>query len=69
VPAVFVETSVAERNVQALQEARRARDHSVQMGGVLYPDSLGAPGSDAETLEAASRANVDTIVAGLTRGS
>lgn len=68
VPAVFVETSVAERNVQALQEGARARDHSVEMGGALYSDSLGAPGSNAETLEAALRANVDAIVAGLTRG-
>jgi ABC-type Zn uptake system ZnuABC Zn-binding protein ZnuA len=31
----------------------------------LYSDSLGAPGGDADTLEKALRANVETIVAGL----
>ena len=68
-PAVFVETSVAERNVKAIQEGAKARDHDVQVGGTLYSDSLGPPGSGGETLEAALRANVETIVAGLSRGS
>lgn len=65
-PAVFVETSVSDRNVQALQEGARARGQPVALGGRLYSDSLGAPESGAETLEAALAANVDTIVAGLT---
>jgi hypothetical protein len=37
----------------------------VRLGGRLYSDSLDAPGSGAETLEGALRANVATIVAGL----
>lgn len=65
IPAVFVETSVSDRNVQALQEGARARGRTVKLGGRLYSDSLGAPGSGAETLEAVLRANVATIVAGL----
>jgi len=64
-PAVFVETSVSDRNVQALQEGAQARGQQVQLGGRLYSDSLGGPGSDAETLEAVLRANVAAIVAGL----
>ncbi|MFM7249658.1 MAG: metal ABC transporter solute-binding protein, Zn/Mn family [Planctomycetaceae bacterium] len=64
-PAVFVETSVSDRNVQALQEGARARGQPVKLGGRLYSDSLGGPGSDAETLEAVLRANVETIVTGL----
>ena len=64
-PAVFVETSVSDRNVQALQEGARARGQPVSLGGRLYSDSLGGPGSDAETLEAVLRANVETIVTGL----
>lgn len=64
-PAVFVETSVSDRNVQALQEGARARGQPVALGGQLYSDSLGGPGSGAETLETVLRANVDTIVAGL----
>jgi manganese/zinc/iron transport system substrate-binding protein len=64
-PAVFVETSVSDRNVQALQEGARARGQPVSLGGRLYSDSLGGPGSDAETLEAVLQANVETIVTGL----
>ena len=64
-PAVFVETSVSDRNVQALQEGARARGQPVALGGRLYSDSLGGPGSGAETLEAVLAANVETIVEGL----
>jgi manganese/zinc/iron transport system substrate-binding protein len=67
-PAVFVETSVAERNIRALQEGSKARGHEVVLGGSLYSDALGGPGSNADTLEAALTANVDTLVAGLTAG-
>lgn len=67
-PAVFVETSVSDRNVQALREGAAARGQPVAVGGSLYSDSLGGPGSDAQTLEAALRANVETIVAGLGGG-
>ena len=65
IPAVFVETSVADRNVSALVEGAAARGHAVALGGRLYSDSLGGPGSGAETLEAALAANVRTIVAAL----
>jgi manganese/zinc/iron transport system substrate-binding protein len=65
IPAVFVETSVSDRNVAAIQEGARARGHEVALGGRLYSDSLGGPGSDAETLEDTLAANVATIVAGL----
>jgi hypothetical protein len=37
----------------------------VAIGGRLYSDSLGGPGSGGETLAAALEANVETIVAGL----
>lgn len=67
-PAVFVETSVSDRNVQALQEGAKARGREVALGGRLYSDSLGAFGSGAETLEAVLRANVETIVVGLSGG-
>ena len=65
IPAVFVETSVSDRNVAALREGAVARGHRVGLGGRLYSDSLGEPGSGAETLEQVLRANVETIVAGL----
>jgi manganese/zinc/iron transport system substrate-binding protein len=65
IPVVFLETSVSDRNVRALLEGAAARGHEVQLGGRLYSDALGGPGSGAETLAGAILANVDTIVAGL----
>lgn len=61
IKAVFVETSVPWKNMQALQEAVEAQGFSVALGGALYSDSLG------EGLDyiASYKANIDTIVAGL----
>jgi len=65
IPAVFVETSVSDRSVTALREGAAARGHEVGLGGTLLSDSLGGPGSGAETLEEALRANADTIASAL----
>lgn len=45
IQAVFVETSVADRNVQALIEGSAARGHEVTIGGSLFSDAMGKPGS------------------------
>jgi manganese/zinc/iron transport system substrate-binding protein len=45
VNAVFVESSVPERNVRALVEGANARKHKLAIGGELYSDALGAPGT------------------------
>lgn len=45
VPAIFVESSVADRNVRALVEGARARGHDVRIGGTLFSDAMGAPGT------------------------
>jgi manganese/zinc/iron transport system substrate-binding protein len=45
VPAVFVETSVSDRLVRALIEGAAAAGHTVRIGGTLYSDAMGAPGS------------------------
>ena len=68
IPAVFVETSVSDRNVTALREGAQSRGHAVALGGQLYSDALGGPGSGAETLEEVLVANVEAIHAGLTGG-
>jgi len=65
IPAVFVETSVADRNVTALREGAAARGQQLTLGGRLYSDALGPAGSDGDTLEGALLANVKTIVAAL----
>ena len=65
IPAVFIETSVSDRSVTALREGAAARGQDVRLGGTLLSDSLGGPGSGAETLEAALVANAETIAAAL----
>ncbi len=64
-PAVFVETSVPPRFIEALTEAVVARGGRVTIGGSLYSDALGSPGGPAETYVGTVRANVDTIVGAL----
>ncbi|MHA6346707.1 metal ABC transporter solute-binding protein, Zn/Mn family [Roseivivax sp. CAU 1761] len=41
--AVFVESSVSDRNIRALIEGAAARGHSVEIGGELYSDAMGEP--------------------------
>jgi manganese/zinc/iron transport system substrate-binding protein len=65
IPAVFVETSVPPRFVEALQEAVAARGFVVEIGGSLYSDSLGNPGTPAGGYAGTVRANVETIVGAL----
>jgi manganese/zinc/iron transport system substrate-binding protein len=64
-PAVFIESSVPPRFVEALTEAVTARGGNVRIGGSLYSDALGSPGGPAETYVGTVRANVDTIVGAL----
>jgi len=68
IPAIFVETSVPPRYVEALAEAVAARGREIEIGGSLFSDSLGDPGSPAGTYPGTVRANVETIVAALVGG-
>ncbi|MBI4716212.1 MAG: zinc ABC transporter substrate-binding protein [Planctomycetes bacterium] len=45
VRAIFVETSVADKNVRALSEGARSRGHEVTIGGTLFSDAMGKPGT------------------------
>jgi manganese/zinc/iron transport system substrate-binding protein len=65
ISAVFIETSVPVRNVEALQAAVADRGHQVAIGGSLYSDALGSPDSDGATYVGMVRHNVDTIVGAL----
>ncbi|WP_299674143.1 zinc ABC transporter substrate-binding protein [uncultured Dokdonia sp.] len=62
VKAIFIESSVPRRTIEALEAAVKAKDHEVVIGGSLYSDALG----DAETIEGTYigmfRYNVHTIV-------
>lgn len=62
VKAIFVESSVPQRTIEALQEAVRAKDHEVVIGGSLYSDALGDAGTVEGTYIGMFRYNVNTIV-------
>jgi manganese/zinc/iron transport system substrate-binding protein len=49
VPAVFIESSVPRRAIQALIEGSSSRGHTVRLGGELYSDALGAPRTPEST--------------------
>ena len=65
IPAIFVETSVSPRGIQAVREAIAAKGFQVEVGGTLYGDALGDRGTPTGTYLGAVRHNIDTIVRGL----
>lgn len=67
IPAVFVESSIPARTIEAVQAAVRSRGFQVEIGGELYSDALGDPGGPAGTYEGMVRHNIDTIVGALLR--
>jgi manganese/zinc/iron transport system substrate-binding protein len=67
IPAVFVETSVSPRTIEALNEAVRARGFDVEIGGNLYSDAMGNPGTPDGTYIGMVRHNIDTIVTALSK--
>jgi manganese/zinc/iron transport system substrate-binding protein len=65
-PAVFVETTVPVRVVEAIRDGVLARGHQVRIGGSLYSDALGDADGPAGTYVGMVRENVRTIVSALT---
>lgn len=61
IAAVFVESSVPRRTVEALQEAVRSRGWDVHIGGELYSDAMGSAGTFEGTYIGMVTANIDTI--------
>jgi manganese/zinc/iron transport system substrate-binding protein len=69
VPAVFVESSISAKNMQALLEGVAARGHHLRLGGVLYADSLGPSQSTAASYVGMMQHNFQAISQGLGRAS
>ncbi|MEL6740188.1 MAG: zinc ABC transporter substrate-binding protein, partial [Planctomycetota bacterium] len=65
VPAVFVESTVPDKQVRALIDGARARGHDVVIGGELYSDAMGAPGTYEGTYIGMLDHNVTTIARAL----
>jgi manganese/zinc/iron transport system substrate-binding protein len=66
IPAVFVESSVPQRNVEAVQAAVQSRGFDVKIGGSLFSDAMGTAGTLEGTYVGMVRHNIDTIAAALT---
>ena len=63
--AVFVETSVSDRNIRALVEGAAARGHTVRIGGELFSDAMGPEGTYEGTWGGMIDHNVTTIAQAL----
>jgi len=62
IKAIFVESSVPKRTIEALQAAVKSKGHDVKIGGTLYSDALGNAGTAEGTYIGMFEYNVKTIV-------
>jgi manganese/zinc/iron transport system substrate-binding protein len=62
VKAIFVESSVPRRTIEALEQAVKSKGHDVKIGGSLYSDALGNPDTEEGTYLGMFKYNVNTIV-------
>ena len=67
IPAIFVESTVSSRNIEAVQAAVQAAGYEVAIGGQLYSDALGDPGTAEGTYNGMLRHNIDTLVTALSQ--
>ncbi|MBD3184832.1 manganese transporter [Candidatus Poribacteria bacterium] len=62
IPAIFVESSVPQRNIEAVQAAVKSRGFDVEIGGELFSDAMGNPNTPEGTYIGMVKHNIDTIV-------
>lgn len=65
VPAIFVETTLSPRTIEAVRAAVHDRGGDVEVGGTLFGDAMGDTGTPEGTLIGMLRHNVITIVTAL----
>ncbi len=65
VKAIFIETSVPKRTIEALQASVKSKGHEVKIGGELFSDALGNPDTEEGTYLGMYKHNVSTIVEAL----
>lgn len=61
IPAIFVETSVSDKNVLAIIEGAKARGWDVVIGGELYSDAMGETGTYPGTYIGMMDHNLTTV--------
>ncbi|MDF2723353.1 MAG: periplasmic solute binding protein [Paenibacillus sp.] len=62
IKAVFVESSVPKKTIQAVVDGAKEKGHEVKVGGELFSDAMGQEGTPEGTYVGMVRHNVDTIV-------
>nr|WP_246294433.1 zinc ABC transporter substrate-binding protein [Paenibacillus planticolens] len=65
IKAVFVESSVPKKSIEAVIQGAKEKGHEIQIGGELFSDAMGAAGTPEGTYVGMVRHNVDTIVKAL----
>ena len=65
VPVIFVESSIPQRNIEAVQKAVSFRGGHVKIGPELFSDALGDPETLAGTYHGMIKHNIDAIVSAL----
>lgn len=65
IKAVYVETSVSEKAIQAVVEGCKQKGHNLKIGGTLYSDAMGPANSPEGTYIGMVDANIRAIVKGL----
>lgn len=65
VPAVFIESSVPRKTVDALIEGCKSKGHTVTIGGELFSDAMGKEGTIEGTYVGMVLHNVDTVAIAL----
>ena len=65
IPAVFVESSVSDKNVKALIEGAKAKNHDLRVGGELFSDAMGPSGTYEGTYMGMMDHNVTVITRAL----
>ncbi|WP_303049509.1 metal ABC transporter solute-binding protein, Zn/Mn family [Bacillus sp. Marseille-Q1617] len=62
IKAVFVESSISEKSINAVIAGANDKGHEVSIGGELFSDAMGKEGTEEGTYIGMYRHNVDTIV-------
>ena len=65
IPAIFVESSVSTRSLEAVKAAVKSKGFEVEIGGELFSDAMGNEGTPEGTYIGMVRHNIDTIVKAL----
>ena len=67
IPAIFVESSVPPRTIEAVQAAVKAQGFDVAIGGELFSDALGSPGTPEGTYTGMLMHNAQTLADALSQ--